>query len=106
MVAETVDRDRPAGYGIGWRCAPGKTYPWWIARTIAGDEDWRGTWVLEVKDLMDVHWCKQTVHDGISWKSVTLPEAPHWRPDQLEEMIGGCLALENTGHCFPVVGRL
>jgi hypothetical protein len=102
VVAEEVDPGKPAGYGIGWRCSPGKTYPWWIARTIPGDENWRGTWVLEVKDITDVHWYRQTVHDGRSWKSVTLPEAPHWPTDQLEEMIGDCVSIETTGRPFSI----
>lgn len=100
VVAEEIDPDKPAGYGIGWRYRPGKTYPWRIARTIPGDENWRGTWVLEVKDITDVHWYRQTVHDGRSWKSVTLPEAPHWPTDPLEEMIGDCVRIETSGRPF------
>jgi hypothetical protein len=62
---------------MGWTYTEGKIYPWRIQRTCPGDENWRGIWVLDVKDITEVHWSQKTVHDRRSWKSVTLPDSPH-----------------------------
>lgn len=97
LVSKTteVEQSRPAGYGIGWKFYRGKDYPWRISRTIPGDDNWRGTWVLEVKDISEVHWTRQRVHDGRSWKSVTLPDDPHWPTSaQMDEILRDCLREE------------
>lgn len=71
--ATTDKRSEP-----GWTFRRNHEYPWRIERTIQGDVDWRGTWVLEVKDMFTVNWTRQKIHDGRKWRWVTLPNAPHW----------------------------
>lgn len=96
-----TDQSKPAGYGVGWRFREGEKYPWRIHRCIPGDQNWRGTWLLEVKDISEVHWSRQIVHDGKSWKSVTLPDAPHWpTSDQMDEMISECVRVETEAGKF------
>lgn len=60
----------------GWHRQNG-AYPWRIEKTIQGDTNWRGTWILEVKDIFDVTWERQKIHDGKKWKMVSIP-ASHW----------------------------
>lgn len=65
-------------YGLGWQFRWDKEYPWRIDCPIPGDENWKGTWVLEVKDISEVNWTWQEVHNGREWKEVILPDAPYW----------------------------
>lgn len=69
---------KSSGSEPGWTFHRDSEYPWKIERTIQGDVDWRGTWVLEVQDMFSVNWTRQKVHDGHRWRWVTLPDAPHW----------------------------
>lgn len=60
----------------GWHRQRGE-YPWRITRTLPGDDNWRGTWTLEVKNLFDVEWDNVKVFDGRKWRLQSLPHV-HW----------------------------
>jgi hypothetical protein len=47
--------DHPRCQRRGWKNTGGE-YPWRIERTIPGDGNWRGTWILEVKDMFAMEW--------------------------------------------------
>lgn len=64
---------RPHG---GWK-ARGGEYLWRIDNTIHEDVHWRGTWVLEVKDIFEVTWGRRKIYNGKRWKWATIPES-HW----------------------------
>lgn len=90
LPVHTDDTEQPnvPTYGPGWRFRWDKEYPWRIECTVPGDENWRGTWVLEVKDMSEINWVQQKVHDGRGWKEVALPEAPHWHTPSMFEDLG------------------
>ncbi|KAK2756908.1 hypothetical protein CKAH01_17056 [Colletotrichum kahawae] len=35
----------------GWVYRPNSEFPWILEQVVDGEENWRGTWVLDVKDL-------------------------------------------------------
>lgn len=78
QTATGTERPKRPNREPGWTFRRDSEYPWKIKRSIQGDIDWRGTWALEVKDIFEVSWVRQKVHDGRRWRWVTLPNAPHW----------------------------
>lgn len=60
----------------GWKNTGGE-YPWRIERSIPGDGNWRGTWILEVKDMFAMEWETVRVYDGRRWRWESLPHV-HW----------------------------
>jgi hypothetical protein len=90
LPLQITDLDKPKvpTYGAGWRFKWDQEYPWRIECTIPGDENWRGTWTLEVKNMSEVNWISQKVHDGKGWKDVALPAAPHWHNPPFLDNIG------------------
>lgn len=73
---EEDEASRPIRPHGGWK-AQGGAYPWRIDNTIHGDVHWRGTWVLEVKDIFEVAWGLRKIHNGERWIWETIPES-HW----------------------------
>ncbi|KAH7357888.1 hypothetical protein B0T11DRAFT_283284 [Plectosphaerella cucumerina] len=35
----------------GWQYNPNAEFPWRLEQVVDGEENWRGTWVLDVKDM-------------------------------------------------------
>lgn len=61
----------------GWQRRSEREYPWRIERVIQQDENCRGTWVLEVRDMWDVEWEMVKVYDGKGWRWESVPRS-HW----------------------------
>lgn len=40
----------------GWVYRPNYEFPWRLAQVVEEEENWRGTWVLDVKDLQAMEW--------------------------------------------------
>ncbi|KAF4926179.1 hypothetical protein CGCVW01_v003169 [Colletotrichum viniferum] len=40
----------------GWVYRPNYVFPWRLAQVVDEEENWRGTWVLDVKDLQAMEW--------------------------------------------------
>ncbi|KAJ0149975.1 hypothetical protein CTA2_504 [Colletotrichum tanaceti] len=40
----------------GWNYRPDTEFPWRLEQVVEEEENWRGTWVLEVKDLQAMDW--------------------------------------------------
>ncbi|OHE92591.1 hypothetical protein CORC01_12102 [Colletotrichum orchidophilum] len=40
----------------GWEYRPNTEFPWRLEQVVEKEENWRGTWVLEVKDLRAMDW--------------------------------------------------
>ncbi|KAK2017189.1 hypothetical protein LZ32DRAFT_600801 [Colletotrichum eremochloae] len=40
----------------GWEYRPNAEFPWRLEQVVEKEENWRGTWVLEVKDLQAMDW--------------------------------------------------
>ncbi|GKT46075.1 uncharacterized protein ColSpa_06256 [Colletotrichum spaethianum] len=40
----------------GWKYRPNAEVPWRLEQVVEKEENWRGTWVLEVKDLRMMDW--------------------------------------------------
>ncbi|KAK6226764.1 hypothetical protein QIS74_00319 [Colletotrichum tabaci] len=40
----------------GWEYRPNAEFPWRFKQVVEREENWRGTWVLEVKDLQAMDW--------------------------------------------------
>lgn len=55
-----------------WRRVEGQ-YPWRITKTIADHSNWRGTWVLEVRDIFALDWNAEDTGG-----SQAQPHLPHW----------------------------
>jgi hypothetical protein len=52
-----------------WKFQQGAEFPWRLEQVVEEEENWRGTWVLEVKDLQAMDWGtvqagKQNGHGG------------------------------------------
>ncbi len=60
----------------GWEYQDGE-FPWRLERVIQKGENWRGTWVLEVKDLWAMEWKREYYPSGSQWRLRTIPQ-PHW----------------------------
>lgn len=48
----------------GWKFRPEAEFPWRLEQVVDGEENWRGTWVLEVKDLRAMDWGTERVPKG------------------------------------------
>ncbi|TPX13409.1 uncharacterized protein E0L32_006139 [Thyridium curvatum] len=55
-----------------WNYRHGKEYPWSIERVVQQNPDWRGTWVLEAKDMWSIDW-----QQGLTPQGKRQPQ-PHW----------------------------
>ena len=42
--------------GRGWRYLPGRDFPRCFVQIVQEESNWRGTWVLEVKDMQAMTW--------------------------------------------------
>ncbi|KAH8157849.1 hypothetical protein CIB48_g10393 [Xylaria polymorpha] len=60
----------------GWARQRGE-YPWRIEQLVHLDDNTRGTWVLEAKDMSAIIWEKEYRMKGSRLKTETLPQ-PHW----------------------------
>ena len=40
----------------GWQHRPFGEFPWRFEQTVREESNWRGTWVLEVKDMLAMEW--------------------------------------------------
>ncbi|KAF6791370.1 hypothetical protein CSOJ01_14388 [Colletotrichum sojae] len=40
----------------GWQHRPNPEFPWRLEQLVDQEENWRGTWVLEVKDMGAMDW--------------------------------------------------
>ncbi|EQB56854.1 hypothetical protein CGLO_03102 [Colletotrichum gloeosporioides Cg-14] len=40
----------------GWVYRPNYEFPWRLAQVVEEEDNWRGTWVLDVKDLRAMDW--------------------------------------------------
>jgi len=40
----------------GWRFNRAAEFPWRLEQVVSEESNWRGTWVLEVKDLVAMDW--------------------------------------------------
>ena len=56
----------------GWKPQTGE-YAWSIRKTIYGEDNWRGTWILEVKDLLEINWKRVRIHDRKGWRWEEIP---------------------------------
>lgn len=65
----TEECPRPKGC---WNYRHGKEYPWSIERVVQQNPDWRGTWVLEAKDMWSIDW-----QQGLTPQGQRQPQ-PHW----------------------------
>ncbi|KAI1426558.1 hypothetical protein F5Y12DRAFT_794110 [Xylaria sp. FL1777] len=60
----------------GWKRQRGE-YPWRIEQLVHLDDNTRGTWVLEAKDMSAIVWEKEYRMKGSRLKTETVPQ-PHW----------------------------
>ncbi|KAF3808622.1 hypothetical protein GCG54_00006488 [Colletotrichum gloeosporioides] len=49
-------RKSTLGAKNGWVYRPNYEFPWRLAQVVEEEDNWRGTWVLEVKDLQAMDW--------------------------------------------------
>jgi hypothetical protein len=78
------DRNLPRGGGNnyprcldkGWKYQGGE-FPWQIERIVQEEENWRGVWVLEVKDMWSMEWEKEYKQKGRQWRLNTVSQG-HW----------------------------
>ncbi|KAI1117924.1 hypothetical protein F5Y14DRAFT_290422 [Nemania sp. NC0429] len=71
-----LQRRKPRSKGEGWARQRGE-YPWRIEQLVHLDDNTRGTWVLEAKDLSAIVWEKEFRMKGSRLKTETVPQ-PHW----------------------------
>ncbi|KAK1996294.1 hypothetical protein LX36DRAFT_546925, partial [Colletotrichum falcatum] len=45
----------------GWKYRQNTEFPWRLEQVVEEEENWRGTWVLEVKDLQAMEWVTNRV---------------------------------------------
>lgn len=75
----------------GWEYQGGE-FPWRLERTVQEEENWRGVWILEVKDMWSVKWEKEYRLKGRQWQLNTVSQA-HWpfpykrTPDELRDWL-------------------
>ncbi|KAI1329156.1 hypothetical protein F5Y16DRAFT_397622 [Xylariaceae sp. FL0255] len=69
-------RDHQGHKKEGWTRQKGE-YPWRIEQLVHEDDNTRGTWVLEMKDMSAVVWEKEYQMKGSRLKMETIPQ-PHW----------------------------
>lgn len=69
--------DQSCRVNRGWEYHDGREFPWRIERIVEKEENWRGVWVLEVKDMWSMEWTKEYQQRGCQWRLGTLPQA-HW----------------------------
>ncbi|KAF9871921.1 hypothetical protein CkaCkLH20_10553 [Colletotrichum karsti] len=50
------DHKPPAAAQEGWKHRPNAEFPWRLEQVVEEEENWRGTWVLEVKDMRAMDW--------------------------------------------------
>ncbi|KAI0444515.1 hypothetical protein F4803DRAFT_549128 [Xylaria telfairii] len=78
----TSHRGRPTGLQQagrrkeGWARQRGE-YPWRIEQLVHQDDNTRGTWVLEAKDMSAIIWEKEYRMKGSRLKTETVPQS-HW----------------------------
>jgi hypothetical protein len=81
----------PRRINRGWKHQGGE-FPWRIERTVQEEENWRGVWVLEVKDMFLLEWENEYELLGRRWRQNTVPQA-HWpfpykrEPDRLRDWL-------------------
>lgn len=68
--------NRPRRLNRGWEYQDGE-FPWRIERVVQEEDNWRGVWVLEVKDMWSMEWKKQYQQWGCQWRLGTVSQ-PHW----------------------------
>ncbi|KAI1175595.1 hypothetical protein F4777DRAFT_549835 [Nemania sp. FL0916] len=64
-------------YPEGWTYNERSEFPWRIIRIVQDEENWRGAWVLDVKDLWSLDWERVYQLKGTQWRLRTVPQA-HW----------------------------
>ncbi|GKT60783.1 hypothetical protein ColTof4_00902 [Colletotrichum tofieldiae] len=54
--AYTAPEHKSTAAKKGWEYCPNAEFPWRLEQVVDKEENWRGTWVLEVKDLQAMDW--------------------------------------------------
>ncbi|KAK1624367.1 hypothetical protein BDP81DRAFT_108619 [Colletotrichum phormii] len=47
---------RTVGFKKGWHHRRNAEFPWRLVQVVDREENWRGTWVLDVKDMGAMNW--------------------------------------------------
>ncbi|KAF2973280.1 hypothetical protein GQX73_g409 [Xylaria multiplex] len=72
----STELQKPRRRKEGWGRQQGE-YPWRIEQLVHLDNNTRGTWVLEAKDMSAIVWEKEYRMKGSRLKTETVPQ-PHW----------------------------
>ncbi|KAL7939104.1 hypothetical protein V8C35DRAFT_285717 [Trichoderma chlorosporum] len=72
---EKARRDYPAQKARSWNFQGEQEFPWRHEQLVCEESNWRGTWVLEVKDMRAMNWGVEYVRreDGRGYKIVRKP---------------------------------
>lgn len=71
------DRQRRRQFNTSWKYHHGQEFPWRIERPVQEEENWRGSWLLEVKDMKAMSWKKECRRKETKWRLETVPQS-HW----------------------------
>ena len=78
----------------GWKYLPEREFPWCFVQTVQEASNWRGTWVLEVKDMGAMNWETERVREEGSHKARYLRRPTRHFPFLVEEQSPALLPSE------------
>ncbi len=91
--AREVRRETP-DTARGWKYRPEREFPWSFVEIVQEESNWRGTWVLEVKDMQAMNWETERVLKEGSRKAKYLRRPTRHFPFPVEEQCPALLPSE------------
>jgi hypothetical protein len=76
-VTSNITESQQSGPQNSWQYHQGEEYPWRLEQLIQEERNWRGVWVLEVKDMWSMEWRREYQRRGSQWRLRTVPQV-HW----------------------------